>query len=96
MSIFAYPAGIDLATGEGVFVSPHGAGVSLVSGRFDEVVVGRRAFVVVAALDFELCQGDRAESGKSVGVTAFPFTEVQLSRALFSCGKNHLANIILL
>jgi hypothetical protein len=30
----AYPAGIDLATGEGVFVSPHGAGMSLVSGRW--------------------------------------------------------------
>jgi hypothetical protein len=28
----AYPAGIDLATGEGVFVSPHYAGMSLVSG----------------------------------------------------------------
>jgi hypothetical protein len=31
-AVCAYPAGIDLATGEGVFVSPHYAGMSLVSG----------------------------------------------------------------
>lgn len=36
----AYPAGIDLATGEGVFVSPHFADMSLISGRWVVVVVG--------------------------------------------------------
>lgn len=67
MAMCAYPAGIDLATGEGVFVSPHFAGVSLVSGRSMRSFVGRRAFVVVAALDFEFCQGERCAESAIVG-----------------------------